>query len=68
MKECVSYGDSCECHLNPKWHCYSARDRANMPYKINELRHEKKTWFSNRSYTNGAVQAQKMARSFKFWI
>ena len=25
-------------------------------------------WFPNRSDTNRAVQAQKMARSLKFWI
>ena len=24
-------------------------------------------WFLNRSYTNRAVQAQKMARDWKFW-
>ena len=25
-------------------------------------------WFSNKSDTNKAVQAQKMARGWKFWI
>ena len=25
-------------------------------------------WFSNRSDTNRAVQSQKMARDWKFWI
>ena len=25
-------------------------------------------WFSNRSDTNRAVQAQNMARGWKFWI
>ena len=25
-------------------------------------------WFQNRSYTNRAVQAQKMARGWKVWI
>ena len=25
-------------------------------------------WFSNRSDTNRAVQAQKIARGWKFWI
>ena len=37
--------------------------------EIDEPRHEKPImWFPNRSNTNRAVQAQKMARGWKFWI
>ena len=33
-----------------------------------EPRHEKTLWFSNRSDTNQAIHAQKMARGWKVWI
>ena len=40
-----------------------------VPRRLFEPRHPKPTmWFSNRSDTNRAVQAQKMARSLKVWI
>ena len=29
---------------------------------------KKPTWFSNSTDTNRAVQAQKLARGWKFWI
>ena len=63
-----------------KPHCWFSRDAAHLPnMHLNKACDEqqycymsrllgKPTWFLNRSDTSRPVQAQKRARSLKFWI
>ena len=45
----------------------SHQDNISMKY-MSHLVGKPTMWFPNRSDTNQAVQAQKMARGWKFWI
>ena len=39
-----------------------------LMHKTNEPGHEKTMWFLGRSDINRTVEAQKMARRWKFWV
>ena len=47
---------------------HQKRSQPDMSKKLSRLVGKPTMWFPNGSNTNQAVQAQKMARSLKFWI